>query len=112
MAKPPEAGALIVIEQGFSQFQELRIPIALPVQIADRHAPPTQQRRKDIQQGWFVEASLKPGTGVRFAVQGFDVPRILEPGQELDLAELGGLKAAGGRQLRAEGQKILWRHRL
>src|SRR5213082_2139207 len=49
---------------------------------------------------------------VSIAIEGLDVPGILQARHELDLTKLDRLKTAGGRQLRAEGQEVLGGHRL
>src|SRR5712691_11377869 len=110
--QPPQSEALIVIQHRLGQLEEVRVAVALAIEIAHADSAALDQGRKGIMQRWFIQSPLQPSPRIPFPVERLDVSGILQPRQELDLTKLDGLKPAGGRQLRSKGQEVLRRHRL
>src|SRR3989475_7035576 len=77
-----------------------------------RRAASFDQGAKGIFQGWLLEALAKSSHLVGCRVNPRDVLWLLQAREKLDLAELDRLKSARGRELGAEREKVLWRHRL
>jgi hypothetical protein len=80
---------------------------------ADGEPALLQQRQERLPEARLGQPRLQPRPlVVRGLPQPLDVARVAGAGQELQLAELHGLEAAGRREQLAEAQEVLRRHRL
>src|SRR6266851_1736995 len=89
----------------------------MPLPVAEdlderRRAAPLDQGAERVVERRFVEPPAQPAQLLRRRLEPRDVPRLLQTGEKLDLAELHRLKSARRRELGAEGEKVLQRHRL
>src|SRR5258705_9896220 len=99
---------LVVVEQRFAKIKEVPESLAVVKDVEQRRrAAPLDQRVEGIRDGRLVEAPLQPGPLLGRGFQSGQVFRFLEPRQELDLAKLHRLKAAGRCEVGPKGQEIL-----
>src|SRR6202022_1346230 len=56
MTQPPEAEAFVMIEQRLGEFEQVRVSVALAIEVAHGNAAAGHQRRKYIVQGGFIQA--------------------------------------------------------
>src|ERR1044071_8874949 len=73
---------------------------------------PRKQREESVSERRPIVARLEPLVSELIVSKATQNTLVLEPGSELDLAKLHGLKAARRIQLVAEGQEADRRHRL
>src|SRR5438552_15985992 len=109
----PVRERLVVVEQLLAQVEQVAVALAIVKDLEEsRRAVAVDQGVEGIGERWLVEAPMQPQHLLGGRLQPSEILRVLGPRQELDLSELDRLKSARGRELRAEGEKILRRHRL
>src|SRR5437879_12029651 len=113
MACAPVRKGLVVVEESLTKVEEVAMPLPVTKDLQQGgRASPLDQGAKRIVHAGLVEPLAQAGHLFRRGVQARHVLRLLQAREKLYLAELDRLKTAGGRELGAEGEKVLRRHRL
>src|SRR5258708_8952266 len=113
VARAPVRERFVVIEQGFTEVEQVAMPFAIPEDLEQgRRSPPLAEVVKGVVERGAVDPPPHPSRLLGGRLQAGEIFGFLQAGQELDLAELHRLEAAGPRKLRAKGEESLRRHRL
>src|SRR5438128_10587267 len=113
VARAPVRKGLVVVEESLTKVEEVAMPLPVTKDLQQRgRASPLDQGAKRVVHAGLVEPLAQAGHLFRRGVQARHVLRLLQAREKLYLAELDRLKTAGGRELGAEGEKVLRRHRL
>ena len=119
--EPPDRERLVVIEQPFAHGEQVAMVTRnrdergeADGRVIGRHriAVGLQERAEPVPQRGLGQPTFQAGAFRRIRGDVPQVPLLLQPGEELELAELHRLEPRRRRQQRSEGQEVLRRHRL